>query len=45
MKLVNLLILFFMFFDFGGLWDDILLKILNINLGNLFGIGEMFFLI
>lgn len=34
-----------MFFDFGGLWDDILLKILNINLGNLFGIGEMFFLI
>lgn len=35
-----------MFFDFGVLWDDILLKIFkNINLGNLFGIGELFFLI
>lgn len=29
-----------MSFDFGGLWDDILLKTLNINLGNLFGTGE-----
>lgn len=29
-----------MSFDFGALWDDILLKTLNINLGNLFGTGE-----
>lgn len=29
-----------MSFDFGALWDVILLKTLNINLGNLFGTGE-----